>query len=45
MKWKTVEWYSENLYQRLQTSWTFIRAFYRMLIKGKVSIRVKFMNL
>ena len=45
MKWKIVEWYSENLYQRIQTAWTFIRASYRMLIKGKVSIRVKFVNL
>ena len=45
MKWKIVEWYSENLLQRLQTSWTFLRACFRMLIKGRVKIRVKFMNL
>lgn len=45
MKQKTINWYSENLYQRIQTTWTFIRASCRMLMKGKVSIRVKFMNL
>jgi len=45
MKWKTVNWYSENLYQRIQTTWVFVRASYRMLVKGRVSIRVKFVNL
>jgi hypothetical protein len=45
VKTKTVEWISQNWYQRLQTSWVFIRASWRMLRKGRVSISVDFLNL
>ena len=45
MKYKTVNWHSENWGQRIQDTWIFIRASFRILIKGKVSIRVKFTNL
>ncbi len=45
MKSKIVEWQSENWKQRLQTAFTFIRASYRMILKGNVEIKVDFKNL
>ena len=45
MQRKIVEWTALNWYIRFHTAWVFIRASWRMIIKGRASISVEFINL